>query len=119
MHVATQFERTARAAGAAFTLVLLENVDGTVAERLRDAGVDVLDCEVPGSGSNPDLRVGGVGHPNETLHARWGACVAARLRRLLSEGGDEATARTGRGQGARERSLDRRELPEPRPRRPQ
>ena len=72
-----------RAAGIGFSLVILELREPARSARLtfaRAHGIDVIDCNadrVPGD------SVPGEGHPNGTLHRRWGDCVAAALAQRL------------------------------------
>ena len=70
---------TARAHGARFSDVLLELPDSTAWARrrfARDHDVDVIDCRET---IYPEDKVPGEGHPNASVHRRWGDCIAAAM----------------------------------------
>lgn len=42
---------------------------------LRHRGIEHIDCRYPGHPYGTELRVGGIGHPNGTVHTFWADCL--------------------------------------------
>jgi hypothetical protein len=81
-----------REAGVDFSLVILMLAEPARQSRLafaRAHGIDVIDCNVTTSLS--DL-VPGEGHPNGSVHRRWGDCIATALATRWPPGDAEGIA---------------------------
>jgi len=73
-----QMAETVRANGAALLVVGLIGVLDDQAALLRKQGFEYVDCQ-RADWMNPELRVGGWGHPNGRMHEHWGKCVLKAL----------------------------------------
>ncbi|MFH2202746.1 MAG: hypothetical protein ABIJ96_06505 [Elusimicrobiota bacterium] len=81
-----ELNRFSRAEGSRLIVVLL-NLSAEKGERyaafFSAAGIDYIDCRVPGM-FRPEFKVPGEGHPNERLHGLWAGCLKKGLAPLLS-----------------------------------
>jgi hypothetical protein len=77
-HLLRQMKDIVKVHNASLLVVGLAAVPDYTVEWMRQEGIDYVGCEHPDF-PNPDLQVGGVGHPNGRMHAWLGQCVAKAL----------------------------------------
>lgn len=81
-HGILEMQKTAAANKAKLLIVGLVDVPNEYGEWLRAQranGIDFVACHHPDDGTDPSLKVGGVGHPSERLHRWWAACTLKAL----------------------------------------
>ncbi len=75
--VLAEMARVAADSGSMLLVVLLADSQPELQAGLRERDVNVLSCEHPEYGANPQLKVGT--HPSAILHAYWARCIGSWL----------------------------------------
>ena len=75
LEIIKRMQQTADEHGSTFLLVMLTEIDPELMKDLEKTTIKMLDCHTPGWHRNPNLRVGGQGHPNAAYHQKYATCL--------------------------------------------